>query len=74
MDDKISWPQLTFDLVSYSEDEVNRLLADEIAVHRRPSVAIRLHQRSCKLRALRERRDMVHQLTREARSVGVGDE
>ena len=52
---KIDWRSLTSMLSSLAEDDVKRLLDEEITTHRRSAIARRLHQRYSMLRAMRER-------------------
>lgn len=61
---KYSWRPLSTKLKFMTEDEVQKLLDDEIAVHKRPAIAQRLHQRYCTLRAQRERADIMERIKR----------
>ena len=49
-------------LPTYTEEEVAQMLDDEIAMHKRTAIARRLHQRLCKLRTMRERRELAARL------------
>lgn len=59
---KVDWRGLAATLNTMSEDEVKRLLDDEMARLRRPSIAKRLHQRYSMLRTARERADLMARL------------
>lgn len=52
---KLSWRNMSAQLTKLSEDDIERMLADEVEHHKRTAVARRLHQRLCILRANRER-------------------
>ena len=56
---KVLWHKLAVDLSKYSEAEIEKMLDDEIKVHKRSAIARRLHQRLCKLRSMRERREIM---------------
>ena len=55
---KVSWQTLAANLPNYSEAEIQQMLDDEVSTHKRTAIAKRLHQRLCKLRMMRERRDL----------------
>ena len=55
---KVSWQTLAANLSKYSEAEIQQMLDDEISTHKRTAIARRLHQRVCKLRSMRERREL----------------
>ena len=59
---KVSWQVLAVKLPTYTEEEVAQMLDDEIAMHKRTAIARRLHQRLCKLRTMRERRELAARL------------
>jgi hypothetical protein len=59
---KVDWRGLAATLNTMSEDEVKRLLDDEMARLRRPSIVKRLHQRYAMLRTARERADLMSRL------------
>jgi hypothetical protein len=59
---KVSWQTLAVKLPSYSEAEIEQLLDDEISMYKRGAIARRLHQRLCKLRMMRERRELSERL------------
>lgn len=60
--DKVSWQTLAVNLSKYSEAELQQMLDDEVAVHKRTAIARRLHQRVCKLRTMRERKELARKL------------
>ena len=49
-------------LSELDEPTVDRLLQEEITVHKRPAIVQRLHQRACKLRAIRERKEIMKKM------------
>ena len=55
---KVSWQTLAANLPNYNEKEIQQMLDDEVSTHKRTAIAKRLHQRLCKLRMMRERRDL----------------
>ena len=55
---KVSWQTLAVKLPEYSEAEIQQMLDDEVNLHKRTAIARRLHQRLCKLRMMRERREL----------------
>lgn len=59
---KVSWQTLAANLSKYSETEVQKMLDDEVSTHKRTAIARRLHQRVCKLRTMRERRELAERL------------
>ena len=59
---RVDWRGLAATLNTMSEDEVKRLLDDEMARLRRPSIVKRLHQRYAMLRTARERADLMARL------------
>lgn len=60
---KYSWRPLSVKLRHMTESEVEALLTDEIERYKRPTIAARLHQRFCTLRARRERADIMEKLS-----------
>ena len=62
--DKVSWQTLAAKLSQYTEAEVQQMLDEEVMHHRRTAIARRLHQRLCKLRTMRERRELAARLRR----------
>lgn len=59
---KVSWQTLAANLSKYTEDEIQLMLDDEVEHHKRTAIARRLHQRLCKLRSMRERRELAMRL------------
>lgn len=59
---KVSWQTLAANLSKYSEAELQQMLDDEVSHHKRTAIARRLHQRFCKLRTMRERRELAARL------------
>lgn len=56
---KIDWHSLAATISGMTEQQVKALLDEEVAVHRRPVMARRLHQRYASLRTARERREIM---------------
>lgn len=61
---KVLWQTLAVNLSKYSEEELQHMLHDEVTTHKRAAIARRLHQRVCKLRTMRERRELAEMLKR----------
>ena len=59
---KLPWASLIAQLSELDEPTVNDLLAQEIQVHKRPAIVRRLHQRACKLRTIRERKEIMQKM------------
>lgn len=59
---KVDWRSLAASLTSMTEDEVKRLLDDEMAARRRVGIVRRLHQRYTMLRTARERAELMAKL------------
>ena len=59
---KVSWQTLAVNLSKYTEEEVQQMLDDEINLYKRTAIARRLHQRVCKLRTMRERKEIARRL------------
>lgn len=59
---KVSWQTLAVNLSNYTEEEVQQMLDDEIKLYKRTAIARRLHQRVCKLRTMRERKEIARRL------------
>ena len=59
---KVSWQVLAVTLPKYSEPELELLLEEEVSTHKRSAIAKRLHQRLCKLRSLRERKEILREI------------
>jgi hypothetical protein len=60
---KISWQTIAVKLSEYDEPTLERMLNDEIHTHKRAAIAKRLHQRLCKLRSMRERREIMKRMS-----------
>ena len=56
---KLNWNQLNALLRTFSEEELKEMIDSELKGARRLSVVKRLHQRSCIVRATRERAEML---------------
>ena len=56
---KVLWHKLAVDLSKYSEIELEQMLDDEVKKYKRTAIARRLHQRLCKLRSMRERKELM---------------
>jgi hypothetical protein len=52
---KLNWRELNDLLCTFSEEELKRMIANELKGARRASVVKRLHQRYSMVRAMRER-------------------
>lgn len=61
---KIRWLDLVASLTKLTEQQISDLLDEEVAKHKRPVVARRLHQRLCMLRATRERAELMERITK----------
>jgi hypothetical protein len=59
---KVSWQTLAVKLPSYTETQIKEMLDEEIGVHKRVAIARRLHQRLCKLRSMRERKEIIRKM------------
>ena len=60
---KVSWQTIAVKLSEYDEPTLERMLSDEIHTHKRAAIAKRLHQRLCKLRSLRERKEIIKRMS-----------
>lgn len=58
----MNWRTLMQVIGTLSEDELKRLIDDEVATRKRATFITRLHQRYCMLRAAREREELMAQL------------
>lgn len=54
-----TWQSLNAALASMTESQVLEALEAERRHHRRPTLLVRLHQRACTLRMLREREELL---------------
>lgn len=61
----MNWRQLNAQINDMSEDELAAMLDDELNGMRRVTLAIRLHQRLCTLRAERERTAILRELNHD---------
>ena len=59
---KSNWHDLNVILAMRTERQVKAMLDEEVASHKRPTYAIRIHQRYTTLRAQRERKEMLEKL------------
>jgi hypothetical protein len=64
----LNWRALNARLGSLREDELEKMIQDELKGERRPTLLIRMHQRFTVLRNLRERREILNAATSEARA------
>jgi hypothetical protein len=55
---KVPWQVIAVKLPEYDEPTLERMLDDEVKKHKRVAIAKRLHQRLCKLRSMRERKEL----------------
>jgi hypothetical protein len=60
---KISWQTIAVKLSEYDEPTLERMLTEEIHAHKRIAIAKRLHQRLCKLRSMRERKEIMKRMS-----------
>ena len=58
----IPWRKLHAGMHGFSEADIQAMLDAEMAQYKRPEIARRLHQRLCKLRAVRERAELMERL------------
>ena len=61
----MNWHDLNAILPLQSEEQVLRLLTEEVERHKRVSFIVRLHQRYASLRAARERKELLAKAERE---------
>jgi hypothetical protein len=61
---KVDWRSLAATLNTMTEEQIEHLLRDEVAVHRRPVIAKRLHQRFSILRTARERAELMERVSK----------
>lgn len=59
---KSAWHDLNVVLAMRSEAQVKAMLDEEVAVHKRPTYAVRIHQRYTTLRAQRERKEILEKI------------
>lgn len=59
---KSAWHDLNVLLSMRTEDQVKAMLDEEVAVHKRATYLIRIHQRYTTLRAQRERKELLERI------------
>jgi hypothetical protein len=59
---KSAWHDLNVLLSMRTEDQVKAMLDEEVKVHKRPTYAVRIHQRYTTLRAQRERKELLERI------------
>lgn len=59
---KSAWHDLNVLLSMRTEDQVKAMLDEEVEVHKRPTYAVRIHQRYTTLRAQRERKAIMERI------------
>lgn len=59
---KSAWHDLNVLLSMRNETQVKAMLDEEVEVHKRPTYAVRIHQRYTTLRAQRERKEMLERI------------
>jgi hypothetical protein len=57
-----NWHDLNVVLAMRSEAQVKAMLDEEVEVHKRPTYAVRIHQRYSTLRAQRERKEILEKI------------
>ncbi len=57
-----NWHDLNVLLTLRDERQVKAMLDEEVEVHRRPTYAVRIHQRYTTLRAQRERKEILEKI------------
>lgn len=58
----MNWRSLNEQLTGLTEDQLRRMIDDELKHGKRASILVRLHQRYVMLRASRERRELLEKL------------
>jgi len=58
-----NWHDLNVVLAMRSEAQVKAMLDEEVEVYKRPTYAVRIHQRYTTLRAVRERKEILAALS-----------
>jgi len=61
-DNGIPWRKLHAGMKGFSEADLQTMLDTEMAQHKRPAWAVRIHQRLCNLRTARERAEIMERL------------
>ncbi len=57
-----NWHDLNVLLTMRDERQVKAMLDEEVEVHKRPTYAVRIHQRYTTLRAQRERKELLEKI------------
>jgi hypothetical protein len=58
----LNWHNLNVVLAMRSETQVKAMLDEEVAVHKRATYLVRIHQRYTTLRAARERKELLERI------------
>jgi hypothetical protein len=58
----VNWFQLNAVLPLKDESQIRAMLDEEVAVHKRPTFVVRIHQRYTMLRAQRERQELLEKV------------
>jgi hypothetical protein len=58
----MNWFQLNAVLPLKDESQIRAMLDEEVAVHKRPTFVVRIHQRYTMLRAQRERQELLEKV------------
>jgi hypothetical protein len=58
----VNWFTLNAVLPKRNEQQVLAMLDEEVAVHKRPTFVVRIHQRYTMLRAQRERQELLERI------------
>jgi hypothetical protein len=58
----VNWFQLNVVLPLKDESQIRAMLDEEVAVHKRPTFVVRIHQRYTMLRAQRERQELLEKV------------
>jgi len=58
----LNWFQLNAVLPLKDESQIRAMLDEEVAVHKRPTFVVRIHQRYTMLRAQRERQELLEKV------------
>jgi len=61
---KIDWRAFVALLPTMTEEQVKHMLDDELKIHKRPAYVRRLHQRYSSMRTMRERGELMAQVTK----------
>lgn len=58
----MNWTDLNAVLPLRNEQQVQRMLDEEVAIYKRPTFVVRIHQRYTVLRAQRERQELLERI------------